>query len=143
MDDSFHFFNAQDDDDARSNGNCVWCRRTCGRLFCAPLAFALTALTITAAVTFCVVPAVLVLGFAASLYYCCTRDPVPVRLLLAALLLDGGDGTSNPALAQQLSKSEIQAALIRRTCLEIRGKQDKALLDDNNCYANHFTIETK
>ena len=76
-------------------------------------------------------------------YYCCTREPIPFRLLLTLLLDDdeeNGAGVNNPAA--NLSQSEIQAALIRRRCLEIRNKNEEGLsLEDEN--PDYFKLETE
>ena len=80
-------------------------------------------------------------------YYCCTRDPIPVRILLRAMLLDGAmllddaNGYPNSSLLSPVprrTKAEIHALLLRRQCLavtkrrpepeELHGEDD----DDDN-----------
>jgi Ring finger domain len=102
----------------------AWCWT---RLVCVPLILTVTITTVIGIVVVILVPGFLFLTVSIGCYYCCTRDAIPLRVLLQAMLGEADNGAAeSEAAAAALTTNEIHAALIRRTCLAIVPRPDAA-----------------
>jgi Ring finger domain len=100
----------------------AWCWT---RLVCVPLILTVTITTVIGIVVVILVPGFLFLTVSIGCYYCCTRDAIPLRVLLQAMLGEA-NAEAETAAAATLTTNEIHAALIRRTCLAIVPRPDAA-----------------
>jgi Ring finger domain len=98
-------------------------RRSCAywttRILCFPIWLLITVTTVSTVFAFCIIPGVFIVALTITFYYCCSRDPIPLDVLLQALFLDE-ETENNPNNAPPRSKEEIRSLLLCRTCLEIQ-----------------------
>lgn len=99
---------------------CFW-----SRWLCFPLVAIITVSTGLSVLVFCILPGMAFLAISVALYYCCTRNPVPLRVLLQAMLFDendlGENAAGNPlhSAVPPLSKKDISDALLLRRCTAV------------------------
>jgi Ring finger domain len=98
-------------------------RRSCvywtTRLLCFPVWLLITVTTVSTVFAFCIIPGILLIALIITFYYCCSRDPIPLDVLLQALFFDE-ETENNPNNAPPCSKEEIRSLLLCRTCLDIQ-----------------------
>jgi Ring finger domain len=94
------------------------------RILCFPVWLLVSVTMISSVFAFCIIPGIFVITLIMTCYYCCSRDPIPLDVLLQALFVDD-DNESNPNNATVRTKEEIQALLICRKCTTIQRCSDK------------------
>lgn len=98
------------------------CGVCCTRLVCVPLVILVTVATVVSILVVITLPGLLFLTFSILFYYGCTRDAIPLGVLLQAMFAedDTDNGRSSMEAEQdKLTRAEIQEALIRRSCVAI------------------------
>jgi len=128
-----------DNNDEDDRGTCcASCWDFSGRLVCVPIAFVVTVATVTMVISFCVLPSIILIGTALACYYCCTNEPIPVRVLLRAMLYDDMELSGAPTVTR--TKAEIHDLLLRRECLAVtKPGNEKEKGDDTTI----FVVDTK
>ena len=117
----------------RNAGGC--CREWALRCMCFPIVLVATMVLALVLIVFGAVPLAIFSLLLITFYYCCTREPIPFRVLLRALF-DGDEnnnnnGSENSAFRNgtpQWTTEDIESSLIRRLCL---GKWNALPADSN------------
>lgn len=79
-----------------------------------PMVLLFTFICIILIIIFCIFPGLFLVGSIVALYYCCSSDPIPIRVLLRALFASSGDDEGEQIIR---SKEEIYEKLVCRECL--------------------------